>query len=307
MTFIVLTCPGCGRRILMDETDGLGYCMYCGLRIDASGVEGAEYLDCESAELLDIVVNGAESASHENEPWYPPMAESVQLLMEGRTREAGDSFAEALDGCDDRSAASMKDAMAEYLAQWILRTVYEGSAYDRGLMDVAPRLIIPGDSESIPSILIEAISEAVSNSVRMVDSPSEAKAMALTELHLLCDYFETEPSIANQASMVDRFVADAEVFADLADQFDEGGPDVAVKDIERMIEAAKTLGDAISESISGIPQTSLNALEAAWSSKGMSSASGPAGEALRGWNGPEEAVSGASKMYVRLYMEPLTR
>lgn len=307
MTFIVLACPGCGRRILMDETEGIGYCMYCGLKIDASGVEGAEYLDSESAELLDIVINGAEATSHENEPWYPPMAESVQLLMDGRAHEAGDSFAEALDGCDVSSAASMKDAMAEYLAQWILRTVYEGKAYDRGLMDVAPYLVIPGDNESIPSILIEAISEAVSNSVRMIDSPSEARAMALTELHLLCDYFETEPSITNQASMVDSFVSDAEVFADLADQFDEGEPDAVVRDIGRMIGAAKILGDAISESISGMPDASLDALERTWSSKGISSISGPAEDALRGWNGPEEAISGASKMYVGLYKEPLTR
>lgn len=304
MTFIVLTCPGCGHRILMDETEGLGYCMYCGLKIDASGVEDAEYLDNESAELLDIVINGAAAASHENEPWYPLMEESVGLLMEGRTEEAGRSFSKALDGTDAETAGAMKDAMAEYIAQWILRTVYEGRAYDRGLMDVAPCLTIPGDNESVPSILIEAISEAVSNSVRMVNSPAEARAMALTLLHLLCDYFEAEPSISNQSLMIDRFVSDAEVFADLADQFDDGEPDAAVKDVERMIAAAEILEKAISEKTAGMPSASLEAVEKRWMAEGTKSISGPACEALRGWNGPEEAISGAASMYIRLYLEP---
>lgn len=304
MTFIVLTCPGCGHRILMDETEGLGYCMYCGLKIDASGVEDAEYLDNESAELLDIVINGAAATSHEKEPWYPLMEESIGLLMEGRTEEAGRSFSKALEGTDAETAGAMKDAMAEYIAQWILRTVYEGNAYDSGLMDIAPCLIIPGDTDSIPSILIEAISDAVSNSVRMVNSPAEAKAMAQTILHLLCDYFAAEPSISNQSSMVSHFMENAEVFADLADQFDEGEPDAAVEDIEKMIAAAKILDDTISEKISGMPSASLDALENAWAAKGIAKICGPACEALRGWNGPKEAISGASSMYIRLYLEP---
>lgn len=303
MTFIVLTCPGCGHRILMDETEGLGYCMYCGLKIDASEVEDAEYLDSESAELLDIVVNGAGAVSHENEPWYPLVEESVGLLMEGRTGEAGASFSEALEGCDDDVARAMKDAMAEYIAQWILRTVYEGNAYEGGLMDIAPCLVIPGDTDSIPSILIEAISEAVSSSVRMVNSPSDAEAMAKTLLNLLCDYFAAEPAISNQALMVDRFIADAEVFADLADQFDEGDPDAAVKDIKRMISAADILGGIIDARMTGVPEASLDGLARNWSSKGIGAISGAACEALKGWNGPDEAVSGASKTYVELYFQ----
>ena len=288
----------------MDETEGLGYCMYCGLNIDASEVEDAEYLDSESAELLDIVVNGAGAVSHENEPWYPLVEESVGLLMEGRTGEAGASFSEALEGCDDDAARAMKDAMAEYIAQWILRTVYEGRAYEGGLMDIAPCLVIPGDTESIPSILVDAISEAVSNSVRMVNSPSDAEAMAKTLLNLLCDYFSAEPSISDQSLMVDRFIADAEVFADLADQFDEGDPDAAVKDIGMMISAAGILADIIDERVCDVLEEFLEELARNWSSKGIGAISGAACEALKGWNGPEEAVSGASKTYVELYFQP---
>ena len=103
--------------------------------------------------------------------------------------------------------------------------------------------------------------------------------------------------------MVDRFIADAEVFADLADQFDEGDPDATVKDIERMISAADILGGIIDARMTGIPEASLDGLARNWSSKGIGAISGAACEALKGWNSPDEAVSGASKTYVELYFQ----
>ena len=37
--------------------------------------------------------------------------------------------------------------------------------------------------------------------------------------------------------------------------------------------------------------------------QGLGAISGAACEALKGWNGPDEAVSGASKTYVELYFQ----
>lgn len=265
MSFIVLTCPSCGRRILMDEMDGTGYCMYCGSRIDASGTD-AEYLDPQSESLVGMVVEGASGQDLSGEPWYPSMAGSVELLMSGRIDEAAASFADALRGAEG-DADAMKDAMAEALARWVLRTVFDGGVYEGGANRIAPLLVIDGQGDTHPPVLIEGLFDAICQSLNMIESPAHAESMAASLLHLLCDYLEAEPSLENQEVLMEGFVSQCEVLEDLTSQADENAPETEA--IEVMREAAEILLNSVRGVSSGQPDGRLPALAEHWEKAGI--------------------------------------
>lgn len=305
MAFIILTCPGCGRRIIMDETDGKGYCMYCGLQIDA-GRTDAEYLDPQSCELLDVVING-DGNGHEDEPWFPAMKGSVDLLMEGRVEEAAMGFASALEGQDAQTVTAMKDAMAEFVAQWVLRTVFEGRPYKGGMMAVAPMLEVEGEMDTSPAILIETIFEAICNSVNIIGCPEDALNMTESLFSLLREYLTTEPSMTNQALLLDEFVKQSEVFSEVADQVSDGRADEQREAIARMRSAAECLQSAMTEEIPRQPHERLEDLEGYWAGKGIGIIGKDAAGILGSMSGRDvsEEDALACREYVGLYMHPV--
>lgn len=308
MTFIVLTCPSCGRRILMDETDGIGYCMYCGARIDAAGTD-AEYLDPQSESLVEMVVEGATETDFSGEPWYPSMAESVELLMSGRPEEAAASFSDAIgDAGDDANA--MKDAMAETLARWVLRTVFDGKVYEGGVNKMAPLLVIEGQGDTHPPVLIEGLFDAICQSLNMIESPAHAESMAASLLHLLCDYLEAEPSLENQEVLMDGFVSQCEVLEDLTSQADESASEIG--SIEMMREAAEILLSSVKGVSSGQPEGRLEALADHWDKTGIYRISERACNVLTRVREPSfkdsaeswREISEDSEAYAASYIEP---
>ena len=273
MAYIVLTCPDCGRRIVMDEIDGTGYCMYCGARIDASATD-AEYLDPQSESLMEMVVHGPETQDHSGEPWYAPMSGSVDLLMSGHPDEAAASFARALSESSPENRDRMKDAMAESLARWVLRTVFDGGVYGSGVACIAPLLVIEGQGDTHPPVLIESLFDAVCQSLNMLESPDHAESMAESLLHLLCDYMSTEPSLSNQEILIDEFVTQCSVLEDLIEQNDEEAPQI--DSIEKMGSAASILLGSMRGISSEQTEGRMEELASLWEVKGIAGISGKA-------------------------------
>lgn len=268
MSFVVLTCPKCGNRILMDEKDGKGFCMYCGNPIAAEDTD-AEFLDSQSESLIEIIIGGGESAGSESRPWFGLMADSVDHLMAGDAEEAGRSFAEAIEGQDPEVQMSMKDAMAEAVAQWILRTVYDGGSYHGGLMSVAPLLEVDGIADTVPSVLIETIMEALCNSKSMVQSADDAYNMVESAYILMTEYFLAEPAITNQAIVIDEFIREAGEFMEVVAGISKGDIPGVRSSMECMRRATESIQAAMAEAISSTDQERIDGLELYWGDKGI--------------------------------------
>lgn len=252
----------------MDETDGRGFCMYCGKAIEAENTD-AEFLDPQSESLVEIIIGGGDSCGREGRPWFGLMADSIDKLMAGDHEGAAASFSEAVSGQDDEVRMSMKDAMAEAVAQWILRTVYDGGSYHGGIMSVAPLLEVEGIADTVPSVLIETIMEALYNSKSMVQSADDAYNMLESAYILMSEYFTTEPALTNQAIVVDEFIREAGEFSEAVGATMKGDIIGVKSSMACMARAAECIQSAMSEVIPTIGEDRLNGLELFWGDRGM--------------------------------------
>ncbi len=245
MTFIVLTCPGCGRRILMDETDGFGHCMYCGVGIDASETD-AECLDPQSAELVDVVINGTGDVP---ESYPPQIEEAVALLKEDDIDGSCRAFSEALAGQDADTVVQLKDSMAECAIRWVFRTVYEGKPYNGGLARMAGLLTVENEPSTEVVPMIESVFDGLCKSLTVIESPSDCVNMAKSLSVLLAEYMCANPRPSDVGDMLEEYVEQCDVLLDLLDQMEPEDPGYA-KDVKRMRRTSERFDEAMYSAVS---------------------------------------------------------
>ena len=240
----------------MDETDGSGYCMYCGVKIDAADTD-AEYLDPQSAELVDIVINGAEDSET---PCPPELEEAVDALMSGDIVAADCFLADALTGTDKEKDRYLKDVMAEYVVRKIFRTVYEGETYDGWLSIIGRTLVVDDDPGTSEHLLIESVFDGLCQSLTVISTPGDCSNMARSLFALLNEYVQVALGPRGIGAMLDEYIAQCDVLLDLIGQM-EPDDTTDAEEIGKLRDIANRMADITDEAVSGVSDEVLDRIE----------------------------------------------
>ncbi len=267
MTFATTTCPGCGRRVIID---GDGYCMYCGGPV---GADGSDELDAQLDSLLGLIVAGVGEPA--DEPWAEILAPASALLASGDVEGAASEFSKTLEGRGEDEAASLKDAMFAEVVRWVLNSVWSGVTYRGGVLTVAPLLEVDGDRETSPHRLLEMIFDSVMDPESLVSGYDNAICMIESTDVLMTEYLLVAPSLVEQEALVDRFLSNAELLESVADM-----PRDQTYAADSMLNAAERLQFAMRR---GIERTDADVMEFIcehWREKGTEELGGGAAEIL---------------------------
>ena len=250
----------------MDETDGSGHCMYCGVRIDAADTD-AECLDPQSAELIDLVINGTGDVPES----YPPQIEkAVGLLMENDVRGACQAFSEALEGQDPETAGQLKDSMAECAIRWVFRTVYEGGVYDGGLSLIAPLLTVEDEPSTDVAPLISSVFDGLCQSLTVISTPGDCVNMAKSLFSLVVEYMNVEPRLVEEGEMLDEFIGQCDVLLDLIEQAEPDDGTYAAE-IAGLRNTVDLFAEAMYGIVSALPEGAIDGIDEKLNAEGPTS------------------------------------
>ncbi len=303
MTFVVLNCTRCGHRVLVDEIDGSGFCMYCGGEIMPSG-DPSESLDDYSISFLEALTAPVENPSFENEPWYPEVEDIVSSMKEADFDRVSRDLPKALDGKDARTRRAIQDAMVNELVMAVMEPVFNGFPYCGGVMDVAPLLVDPEDDDTEPSVLIASLYSALCDSKGCMEGAERAYCMAVSLYELVSDYVMAEPSVSDVSSILEDLQEQIMELIIIASV--DGDQHPAVVSMQNMCRATETLYGAINEGIEGSDEGRLGSVESAWADGDVATIGAGLREVMVGvmeddLDGYWDRLSEACKAYVREY------
>ncbi|MDO5862498.1 MAG: hypothetical protein Q4Q58_06895 [Thermoplasmata archaeon] len=262
MTFATFLCTGCGRRALVDNADGIGFCMYCGA---PAPMDEAVELDPQSSMVLEVVIGGTEEEEQEVNPCLDLIAGAVELMESGDCEAAATAFKSALAGQNPEIHNDMKEAMTSAVDRWVIGTVFDGGAYRGGILPIAELLREGDEEDTSPPVLIESLVGALLDSAPMISDGAVAYNLVESTYVLAAEYFLTEPALDRQFTMVESFIAAARGIEQSSRMTEDQSEPVEV-----MCSAAECLYAAILDRMPGITEEDLDRLETLWMGKGMS-------------------------------------
>lgn len=208
MTFIKTTCQDCGECILMDERNGIGYCMYCGAEVDASDSKKLPL------GLRKILEDALEDESVTNgKVWHKKYQQIVGTLDADGPGAAAPLFSEILGtGLGSDELDELRMHLRDATMGWFMTQIdsMESGGYAGGCKTLID-LVDEGSGESTFGTFYQIGVMQMAPLIEICETEDEARCYLRTLFNLTREFMssETDPiavleSIANVFDIVGR-------------------------------------------------------------------------------------------------------
>lgn len=255
MSYVHLTCPQCGKATILDEIDGKGFCMYCGAALDGEKVKFIP-MDPMAEQILGLMMSDDISLDRSDEPWYGLISEAVDLMEKDDYEAAAESFLKGIEGQDEETVSEMKGAMMMYSVKHVMTGMFEGVAYQGGIIPMA-RALDEGTEDTSAAAFLESILDTIMGADTPVEDGDVAYNIVSSAYILLSECFLLEPAIDVQLYLLDTFISGCNVYENAVCYED----DVSRED---MVAAAGSLANAIDKGTEGMEDADFARLEKSW-------------------------------------------